>query len=295
MKLKSILVWAALLLVSLPFAAHAMMGDGHCGTAYPKWWWKKNGLQSELVPEDWSILPEGADFRISFLLVNRGTATSEETAFTLTHAAVDPSGFANPGLLTAPADARSLLGTEALTTGTVPPLRPGEAVTVYARARYFRTDANHILSILFHDGAEMRFDPEPTPWYWLRVYSPSNLEGELRFSAGAVTPVGTTQPGYRASRIQVILRNESRNVLRAGLPILMTHSNAASAGGNYSPDQPVDPNDPGNPYAIYFREVLFEGQLVRDVSPGEFILVEGTAQIPEHITTLEQVAVKVGE
>jgi hypothetical protein len=294
LKLKNIVVWAALLLVSLPFAAHAM-GDGYCGTAYPKWWWKKDGMHGELVPENWSILPAGADFRISFQLVNRGTATVGGMAFTLTHAAVDPRGFENPGVFTAPSDPRALLGTEALTTGTVPTLRPGEAVTVYATARYFRTDANYILSILFHDGAQMRFDPEPTPWYWLRVYGPSNLEGRLRFSAGAVTPVGTSLPGYRASRIQVILRNESRDVLRAGVPILMTHSNAASAGGNYSPDQPVDPNDPGNPYAIYFRETLYEGQLVRDLAPGEFLMVEGTALNPEHITTLEQVTVKVGE
>jgi len=294
LKLKSMLVWAALLLVSLPFAAHAMMSEDGCDE-YPKWWWKLDGKKSELIPQDWRIEPVGAEFRISFRLVNRGTATFEGAAFTLTHAAVDPRGFENPGLSRAPADARALLGTEALTRGSVPPLRPGEAVMVEASARSFQTDANHILSILFHDSALMRFDPEPQPWYWLRVHGPSNLEGELRFSAGAVTPVGTTQPGYRASRIQVILRNESRNVLRAGLPILMAHSNGASAGGNYSPDQPVDPNDPGNPFAIYFREVLFEGQLSRDVSPGEFILVEGTAQIPEHVTTLEQVTVKVGE
>lgn len=294
MKIKSIVVWAALLLVSLPFAAQAM-GDGYCGTAYPKWWWKKDGLQGQLVPENWSIEPVGTDFRIAFQLVNRGTATFAGAAFTVTHAAVDPRGFENPGVFTAPADPRALLGTEALTRGTVPPLRPGEAVTVYASARYFQTDANHIVSILFHDGAQMPIDPQPQPWHWLRVYSPSNLEGALRFSAGAVTPVSTSLPGYRASRIQVILRNESRNVLRAGLPLLMTHSNAASAGGNYSPDQPVDPNDPGNPYAIYFRETLFDGRLTRDLAPGEFLLVEGTALNPEHITAIEQVTVKVGE
>jgi hypothetical protein len=295
LKLKNIVAWAALLLVSLPFAAHAM-GDGYCGTAYPKWWWKKDDLQNQLNPQNWSIDPVGAEVRISFQLVNTGTTTfNGPVAFTLTHAAVDPRGFENPGVFTAPADPRALLGTEALTTGTVPSLRPGEAVTVYATARSFRTDANHIVTLSFHDGTQVQIDPQPNPWYWLRVQGPSGLEGKLRFTAGAVTPVGTTLPGYRASRIQVILRNESRDVLRAGLPILVTHSNAASAGGNYSPDQPVDPNDPGNPYAIYFRETLFDGRLSRDLSPGEFLMVEGTALIPDFNATIEQVAVKVGE
>jgi hypothetical protein len=297
MKLKSLLLLASLLFLSLPSSVHAYASDtDYCGTLWPKWWWNQNGAKSQVVVENWRIEPIGLDFRIAFNLVNAGTTTFYGgMEYAVTHAAVDPAGYANPAQLTAPADVDSLLGTERLTSGVLPTLRPGQAVTVYASARGFRTDANHILTVAFFDGGEVRIDPSPNPWYWLRVLGPSSAPSSLRVVESSATEVSSTRPGYRASRIRVVLQNAGRSIIEAGIPVLMVHGSSPSAGGNYSPDQPFDPNDPGNPFAIYFREALHSGQLEQALYPGQNLVLEGTAFIPVSGTMFQQVTVELGQ
>jgi len=84
--------------------------------------------------------------------------------------------------------------------------------------------------------------------------------------------------------------------LDARTPILMTHGSAASALGLWNPEDPdKNPNHPGNPYAIVYREVLYRGQLGKVVRPGESVTVEGTLFTPEGPATLKQIGVKLGE
>lgn len=297
MQLKKIVQIAALLLLSAPFAASAYDSDtDYCGTPWPKWWWRWDGPRSQLEVQNWKIDSVDADFRASFELVNTGTTTFYGgMQYTVTHAAADPAGYENPAQLTAPVDARLLLGTEALAAGELPSLRPGQSVRVYTSPRAFRKDANHVLTVSFHDKDQQQFEPQPVPWYWLRVLGPSETPSALRVVQSSVTPVDSTRPGYTASRIRVVLQNTGRSIIEAGLPVLMTHGSAGSAGGNYSPDQPVDPNDPGNPYAIFFREALYEGRLERALLPGESLALDGTAFIPEAGAMIQQVTVEVGQ
>jgi hypothetical protein len=296
MKLKNIVPLVALLLLSLPVAANAYASDtDYCGTLWPKWWWNQNGHQSQIAVQNWQIQPVGLDFRVSFELVNTSSTTFYGgMEYAVTHAAVDPVGYADPARLTAPADAQALLGTEALTSGVLPTLRPGQAVTVYASPRGFQTGANHILTISFYDGAEVRLTPAPTTW-WLRVLGPSSAPSSLRLVENALTEVSSTRPGYRAYRVRVVLQNTGRSIIGAGLPLLMVHGSGGGAGGNYGPDQDFDPNNPGNPFAIYFREALFQGQLEQAMYPGATLQLEGTAFVPEQGTVLQQVSVEVGQ
>lgn len=61
-----------------------------------------------------------------------------------------------------------------------------------------------------------------------------------------------------------------------------------------SPEDDKGPNDPGNPSAIIYREVLFRGPVGVVVRPGETVAVEGIAFSPEGTQTQKQIAVKVG-
>jgi hypothetical protein len=297
MKLKSMLLLAALLFVQVPFAARASSADNDldwCGTTHPGWWWGKKGQPGVISPENWRIEPVGPDFRIAVDIVNRGTLTlTGGMAYALTHAAVDPAGHSNPASGAAPADARSVLGTETLFQGTLPTLRPGESTTVYASARAFRTDANHILTVAFLDGNDGWSDPQPNPWYWLS-FDKEQSGVSLRPVASTTETVASTRAGYTASRVRVTLQNVGRANIDARTPILMVHGNAASAGGYWSPEDDKGPNDPGNPYAIIYREVLFRGPVGVVVRPGETVAVEGIAFSPEGTQTQKQIAVKVG-
>ncbi len=298
MKLKTILLLAALLFIQLPFTARAASYElDWCGTPFPGWWWGKKGPPKSVDVVNWHIEPSGPDFRISFDIINLGATTFEGgMAYALSQAVVDPSGHPNPGASVPPADPRALLGTELLARGTLPTLRPGESTRVYAFARGFRTGANHILTVAFLDGAELRLNPEPTPWYWLNFVGPSDSPASVRPVATTVEPVSSTRVGYTASRVRVTLQNVGRADLDARTPILMTHGSAVSALGLWNPEDPdKNPNHPGNPYAIVYREVLYRGQLGKVVRPGESVTVEGTLFTPEGPATLKQIGVKLGE
>ncbi|QSQ20494.1 hypothetical protein JY651_35390 [Pyxidicoccus parkwayensis] len=298
MRLKSLLLLAALLFIQLPLAARAAPAEGFdwCGTPYPKWWWGKKGLPpGPCTPENWRIEPAGADFRIAVDIVNRGTTTcTAGMAFAVTHAAVDPTGYPDPASGAAPADARSVLGTETLAQGTLPALRPGETFTVTASARGIREGANHLLTVAFLDGADSRPSPEPTPWFWVN-FENVDPAASLRLVATRMEPVTSTRPGYTAHRVYIGLQNVGREDVSARTPILVVHGNAASAGGYWGPDDDTHgPNDPGNPYAIIYREVLFRGAAGQTVRPGETLTVQGIAFSPEGTQTQKQLAVKVG-
>lgn len=295
MNLKRTLWLLVLVLIQLPVAALASdLDTDRCGTPYP-WWWRFDGPRTDIAVRDWNIQPVGELFDISFTLVNVGTATLEGgMAFTLSHAAVDSAGYRDPASLALP-NARSLLGTESLTRGTLPTLRPGERTQVRATARAFTRDANHILSVIFHDGAQVQVDPQPNPWYWLRILSPRSAPGSLALVRSAVEPVRSEFEGYRASRVALVLKNVGRTVIEAGTPISVFHGPSGSAGGYWGPDDVVDPNNPGNPYASFFREALLQSRLERALNPGEFIEIGGVAHEPEGLNAVQQISVAVGQ
>jgi hypothetical protein len=298
LKINRILLLAALALIQIPLEARAAASsDGdteYCGTPYP-FWWRFDGLRSDIVVDNWEIVPVGESFRLAVTLVNRGTATFEGgMGFMLTHAAVDPAGYADPASMEPPASARAQLGAEALTGGTLPTLRPGERTVVEAGGRLFRKDANHILTLSFYDGSQVQIDPQPNSWYWLRVLSPRANPGALALTESLVVPTTSRREGYSASRVELSLKNVSREVLEAGTPISVIHGPSGSAGGYWGPDDTIDPHDPGNPYASFFREYVFQGRLDRALNPGEVIQVGGLVNVPEGFTAHQQMTVVVG-
>jgi hypothetical protein len=296
MNLKRTLLLLVLALVHLPLAAHASDWDTDRCPSPPRWWWRFDGPRSDIAVKDWVIQPVGDAFRISFSLVNVGPATVEGgLTYTLSHTAVDSAGYRDPASLAPPDNARSLLGTEAMTHGALPTLRPGESIRVEGSARAFSLDANHILSVIFHDGEQVAVDPRSAPWYWLRILSPRKAPGALALARAATEPVSSSLAGYKARSVRLVLQNVSRSVLEAGTPITVIHGPSGSAGGYWGPDDIVDPHNPGNPYASFFREVLLQTQLERPLSPGEFLELDGVAHEPEGLTALQQLTVAVGE
>jgi hypothetical protein len=303
MNLKRTLLLLVLVLVQLPVAAFAAAVNDwdtdRCPTPYPlpyPWWWRFDGPRGDIDVRDWNIQQVGDAFDISFSLVNVGAATLEGgLAFTLSHAAVDPAGYREPTSLAPPASARSLLGTEALDHGTLPTLRPGQKVEVRVSARSFTRDATHILTIVFHDGSQIQVDRQSNPWYWLRILAPRSAPGSLALVKSAVEPVKSDLEGYRASRVTLALQNVGRTVIEAGTPISVIHGPSGSAGGYWGPDDNVDPHDPGNPYASFFREALQQTRLERPLYPGEIIELGGVAHEPEELNALQQIVVVAGE
>lgn len=293
LKLKSLLALALLALSYLPTGAHAAFDDiDRCPTP-PPFWWRFDGPPRDLIAEDWRIEPVGEHFVVRFSLVNAGATTLEGgMSYTLSHAAVDALGHSNPASQRAPESARSLLGTELLTHSTLPTLRPGQRVEVSAYARGFHTNANHILTLSFYDGAQVQV-PD-APWYWVRVHSPSLAPESLRLARAAVNPEPTPWVGYKASRVELLVQNTGRAPLEAGTPIAVGHSNGASAVGYWDPENPWGPNHPGNPVATVFRELLYQGRLDRELAPGEYLHLEVVLLAPEGIDSIKQVTVSVG-
>lgn len=297
MNLKRTLLLLVLVLVQLPVSALAASDwdTERCPSPHP-WWWRFDGPRVDIAVRDWNIQPVGDVFDISFTLVNVGAATLEGgLAYTLSHAAVDSAGYRDPAALAPPASARSLLGTEALNGGTLPTLRPGQSIEVRARARSFTRDANHILTVIIHDGVQVALDPRAAPWYWLRILSPRSAPGALALVRSEVEPVSSEVDGYQASRVSLVLQNVGRTVIEAGTPISVIHGPSGSAGGYWGPDDVIDPHNPGNPYASFFREALLEARLDRALNPGEYIELGGVAHEPEGLNALQQITVVVGQ
>lgn len=302
MNLKRTLLLLVLVLVQLPVPALAAAVNDwdtdRCPTPYPlpfPWWWRLDGPRGDIDVRDWNIQPVGDAFDVSFTLVNVGSATLEGgLAYTLSHTAADSAGYRDPTSL-APPSARSLLGTEALAGGTLPTLRPGQKVEVRAMARSFTRDATHILTIVFHDGGQVQIDPRAAPWYWLRVLSPRSAPGSLAVVKSTVEPVRSELEGYRASRVSLAIQNVGRTVIEAGTPISVIHGPSGSAGGYWGPDDIVDPHDPGNPYASFFREALQQTRLERPLYPGEILELGGVAHEPEGLNALQQITVVAGQ
>ncbi|EPX61519.1 hypothetical protein D187_010138 [Cystobacter fuscus DSM 2262] len=178
--------------------------------------------------------------------------------------------------------------------GTLPTLRPGESTVVEAAGKLFREDANHILTLGFHDGDQSLLEPEPEPWYWLRILSPRANPRALVISESLVDPTSSKREGYTASLVQISLKNVSRIVLEAGTPISVIHGSSGSAGGYWGPDDEIDPNNPGNPYASFFRELVYRGRLEKPLSPGEVIQLEVEVNVPMGVTAIQQMTVAVG-
>ncbi|WP_223645678.1 hypothetical protein [Corallococcus sp. EGB] len=298
MRTRVLLLLAALFFIHVPLAAHADELDSPmCGTP-PRWWWNKNGLFQKVDIRNWNIQQVGRGFQISFDAVNiTDSIIDTGPVFTLSHAAVDPAGYRDPSSLTLPDDPTAILGTETLTQGRLPSLRPGQSVTIRAEAEAsaFREGANHILTIAFLDHEQVRLvsAPEPTPWFWLRVLQPDERNAQLRTVATSLEPAPSRIPGYEARRVSVTLQNVGSVPLREGTPVAMGHASASSAGGIWSPEDDKGPNDPGNPYAIIFRTLPFRGVLDRALAPGGTITVVGTVYLPPG-PCIQQITVSVG-
>lgn len=288
---------AALFFIHLPLSAQAQdISSPDCGTPYPKWWWNKDGLFGKVLIRDWNIQQVGRGFQITFDAVNITDGRLDAgLAYTVSHAAVDPAGYRDPSALTVPEDPRSLLGTEALVQGRLPALAPGQSVTIRAEAQAFREDANHILTLSFHDREQVRLvaEPVPVPWFWLRIHQPDTRDAQLRALTTSVEPVASRIPGYEARRVRVTLQNVGTATLREGIPVALAHGSASSSAGIWSPEDDKDPNDPGNPYAIIFRTIPYQGVLERAVAPEGTFTLEGTVYLPPG-PCIQQITVSVG-
>ncbi|MDC0709129.1 hypothetical protein POL68_11705 [Stigmatella sp. ncwal1] len=297
MKLNRMLWLVAFTLIQLPFEARAASQSGdteYCATPYP-FWWRYDGPRVDVAVKDWLIQPSGESFRISFTLVNEGTATFEGgMAFVLSHAAVDPRGYADPSSLAPPSNARSLLGAESLVQGQLPTLRPGERAVLTAEARAIAREANHILTLSFYDGAQSQGEPVRVPWFWVRLLSPRATPGTLVIQDSRVEPTDSRREGYSARRVQIAIKNVGRTAVEAGTPIRVIHGHSGSAGGYWGPDDIIDPNDPGNPYASFFREEVYSARLERALNPGEILELESNVSVPEGAVGLQQMTVAVG-
>ena len=210
MRLRVLLLLAALFFIHVPISAQAQEIDTPmCGTL-PKWWWNKNGLFGKVDIRNWNVQQVGRGFLITFDAVNiTDSLLDTGPVFTLSHAAVDPAGYRDPSSLTLPEDPRSILGTEALVQARLPSLRPGQSVTLRAEAEAFREDANHILTFAIQDEEQVRFTAETglVPWFWLRVLQPDERNAQLRAVATSVEPAPSRIPGYEARRVRVTLQN----------------------------------------------------------------------------------------
>lgn len=297
LRTRILLLLAALFFIHIPLSAQAQdMDYPRCGTPYPKWWWNKNGLLEKVGIRNWDIQQVGRAVQVSFDIVNLTDSVLDSgQVFTLSHAAVDPAGHRDPSSLSVPADPRALLGAEALVQARLPRLAPGQSVTIRAEAQAFREDANHLLTLSFLDGQQVRLpaNPEPSPWFWVRVLQPDTRGAIFRAVTSSVEAVDSRIPGYEARRVRVTLQNVGSTTLREGMPVAMGHSSAASAVGIWSPEDDKDPNDPGNPYAVIFRTLPYQGVLERAVAPGGTFTVEGTVYLPPG-PCIQQITVSVG-
>jgi len=297
-KLKSMLLMALLALVTFPMAAQAMAQDDgytvYCGTPYP-FWWHFDGPRSDIIVRGWDIQQVGDAYAVTLVLTNQGTTTFEGGAgLAITHAAVYARSYADPSATTPPEDPRALLGTEVLTRDTLPTLRPGESATVRAYARSFSADANHILTVTFYDKGLIASEPVPVPWFWLRLLSPRDNPGALALAKATVEKAESDLRGYDASKVSISIQNVSRTVLEAGTVISVIHHNDGSAGGYWNPEDDINPNNPGNPYASVFQEVLAQLRLDQPLYPGQVVEVGGLMHVPTDSVTIQQVTVAVG-
>lgn len=294
------LLLVALALVQLPLAAHASAYDGdteRCGTPYP-FWWRYDGPRTDVVVTDWEISSAGESFKVSLTLVNQGETTFEGGMnFALTQAVVDARGYADPTALAPPSSARSLLGAESLAAGTLPTLRPGEKAVVSVEAKALVKDANHILTLTFNDGDQVAIEAEPipVPWYWLRILSPKATPGALVIQESLVEPVDSRLEGYKASHVVISIKNVGRIAVEAGTPIRVIHGHSGSAGGYWGPDDVIDPHNPGNPYASFFREEVYSGRLDRTLNPGERLELDTNVNVADGLTGLQQITIAVGK
>jgi hypothetical protein len=297
MKVKNVLLMSVLLFIQWPALALAATVDGieFCATPYP-FWWLPNGPGGPHGVKDIAVEQYGADFLVSVSVVNTGrVATAAGTPFVLTQAALEPNTSWDPSRPVPPPSGQALLGTEVVLRAELPALEPGQSLRLRGIARSFRTGANHVLSATFYDGDIPYCGNGPRPW-WLRKLFPGGSPEDIRILDSSVTEVGSRLEGYAAFRVQVSFSYNGRLPVLAGQTVRLVHGKG-SAVGYWNPEDPDhDPNDPGNPYAIYFRELLSEIVLERDLRAGAVMTVEGIAHVPQGaVGNVEMVTLTVGQ
>jgi hypothetical protein len=276
------MLWmAVLLLTQWPAMAMAAEWDGidRCPSP-PHWWWGPNGPNGPYDVKDIYIQPYGEDFIIEFSVVNTGrVATAAGTPFTLTQAVVGLTGFSDPTALRPPENPQAVLGKQVVLSAQLPELRPGASTRLRGIVKGLQTGAGHILSASFYDGDMPRCGNEPKPW-WIRLLVPDGgAPSDLRVVESSTQEVTSSLAGYKAFRVRVTFAYNGRVPVLAGKTVRLGHSHG-SIVGYWNPEDDVDPNDPGNPYAIIFREQLTAITLTRDLQPGAIMTVEGVAHVP---------------
>jgi hypothetical protein len=298
MKVKNLLLMAVLLLVQWPSLALAADVDGieFCGTRFP-FWWLTNGPRGPHEVRDIAVEQYGADFLVSLSVVNTSrVSTAAGTPFVLTQAVVEPSASWDPSAPVPPQNAQALLDTQEVLRAELPALAPGQSLRLRGIARGFRTGASHVLSASFYDGDIPYCGNGPRPW-WLRQLGPRGSRAEdIRILESSVIEVSSRLEGYAAFRVSVSFAYNGRLPVPAGQTVRLVHGKG-SAVGYWNPEDPDhDPNDPGNPYAIYFRELLSEHTLERDMVAGMVMTIEGIAHVPQgSVGNVEMVTLAVGQ
>jgi len=298
MKVKNLLLLSVLLFAQWSTLASAADVDGidFCGTPYP-FWWTTNGQYGPHAVRDIAVEPYGADFLVAISVVNTSRVTTAAgTPFVLTQAALAPDTSRTPASLVPPRDPRALLGTHVVLRAELPSLAPGQSVRLRGIARGFQTGASHVLSANFYDDDVPYCGNGPRPW-WLRKLTPRGGRPEdIRVLESSVTQVSSRLAGYNAFRVAVTFAYNGQVPVPAGQTVRLVHGKG-SAVGYWNPEEPdPDGNDPGNPYAIVFRELLSELVLQRDLQPGTVLTVEGLAHMPQGaVGNVEMVTLAVGQ
>ncbi len=302
MKLRGLLLAAALLL-AVPLAAQAAPapdGVGYCGTPYP-FWWVPHGPPGPVSVTDVKVAPSGSDFKVTLFLKNTSADFFQGgVPFVVSRAVVDANGFPNPGA-GLPKDPKALKHADTVYSNTLPPLKAGETTSITVTVKGYGSGYNNILSANIYgwedgdpicpDGWPFRWRlPRPTPpspWPWYSDF--------LAVADASLAQVGSQYPGYEARHVKLTYKNVSKQVVKAGTSVRLGHGSSVSSAGYWGPDQPIDPSNPINPYAFFFRETLAQTYLKQDLLPGATFTLEGIAHSPIGTDTLNFLTVTVGQ
>lgn len=116
-------------------------------------------------------------------------------------------------------------------------------------------------------------------WWW-KIHGPRSVENILTIDRTIIQDRGQV-PGSNLEGFKVAfyVRNIGNRALPARTAFSLSHSIANTDGGYWDPDNPFDPNNPGNPYANQYFEVASKGYLGA-LKPGKTMKIVGTLYAP---------------
>lgn len=314
-KLRGLLLAAALLL-AVPLGAQAAPapdGVDYCGTPYP-FWWIPHDLPGPVSVTDIKVEPVDGEYEVTLFLQNASTEFFEGgLPFVVSRAIVDASIYPDPASGQLPEHPGALLQAETIYADSLPALEPGAETSITLRVSDLGDGYNNLLTtttynpnsfdLICPDWWPHRWwirrpvlvwprpwpwpwpSPWPNPWPWPWPPPPGPWPGPwyadfLELEDAVLDEVGSQYDGFEGRYVKLTYRNVSDHVLPAGTKVRLGHGSSGSAEGYWGPDDIIDPNNPINPYATFFRQTLAETVLEQDLQPGEALTLEGLAHSP---------------